>query len=191
MPFAPWLESRKATYRWEDFLNWLDAGFLGPMPGFVPGQPTLSLSSSLIAQVAQTATAWLLTVLAERQQRRLVWEEGRAAGQRTALLAVRLLTAGELAWLPGWLTHRLEEEMRWVIWLLEAPDRVFAVRAARGVVVSSPWQQRCWALAIRLMRVYQVYRAMGKVMGEERARWELQEAAERVRQQVTETLPAA
>jgi hypothetical protein len=39
--------------------------------------------------------------------------------------------------------------------------------------------------------VYQVYRAMGKVMREERARWELQEAAERVRQQVTETPPAA
>jgi hypothetical protein len=191
MSLAPWLEGRKSTYRWEDFLNWLDAGFLGPIPGFVPGQPTLSLSSPLIAQMAQTATAWLLTVLAERQQRKLGWKEESDGPLMAAHLTLRLLTAREVQWLPGWLTHRLEEEMRWLIRVLEAPDRVFAVRAARGVVVSSPWQQRCWALAIRLMRVYQVYRAMGKVMGEERARWELQEAAERVRQQVTETLPAA
>jgi hypothetical protein len=75
MAFAPWLESRKATYRWEDFLNWLEAGFLGPIPGVLPGQPTLCLSSTLIAQMAQTATAWLLTVLAERQQRKLGWKE--------------------------------------------------------------------------------------------------------------------
>ncbi len=191
MPIYAWLDLRKSTYRWEDFLNWLDAGFLGPIPALLPGQPALRLPSSLVYQMAQTANAWLLTVLAERQQRKLGWKEESDGPLMAAHLTLRLLTAREVQWLPGWLTHRLEEEMRWVIRVLEAPDRVFAVRAARGVVVSSPWQQRCWALAMGLMRVYQVYRAMGKVMREERARWELQEAAERVRQRVTETLPAA
>jgi len=191
MPLAPWLEGRKATYRWHDFLAWLQAGFLGPIPGSWPGQPPLSLSARLIAQMAQTATSWLLTVLAERQQRQLSWKEGCDERQQAALLASRLLTAGEVSWLPGWLAQRLEEEMGWLIWLVEAPDRVFAVGAARGVVVGYPWQQRCWALAIRLGRVYQVYEMMRRVSGEERARWELQAAAERVRQQVTERPPAA
>ncbi len=191
MPIAPWLECRKSTYRWEDFLNWLDAGFLGPIPSLLPGQPALRLPSSLVYQMAQTANTWLLTVLAERQQRGLGWKEEIDGPPTAAHLTIRLLTAREVQWLPGWLLHRMEQEMRWLIRVLEAPDWVFAIRSARGVPVGYPWQQRCWALAMGLMRVYQLYRAMWKVMTEERAMWELQAAAERVRQQVTETLPAA
>src|SRR5579885_2945593 len=191
MPLAPWLEGRKATYRWHDFLAWLQAGFLGPIPARLPGQPPLWLSSALISRLAQSADAWLLEVLAERQQRKLTWQEERDGPHMAAYLTTRLLTVDEVEWLPGWLAHRMEQEMRRVIRLLEAPDRVFVVRAPRGVVGSSAWQQRCWALAIGLARVYQLYGVVERVTGKERAEWELLEAAERVRQQVTETPPAA
>jgi hypothetical protein len=171
MPIYAWLDLRKSTYRWEDFLNWLNAGFLGPIPSLLPGQPALRLPSSLVSQMAQTANAWLLTVLAERQQQRLTWNEATDGPLMAAHLATRLFTVGEALLQVDWLVWWMEHEMRRLIRLLEAPNRVFHVLSG-GVPVGQPWEQRCWALAIGLTRVYQLYMGLWRVSTEERARWD-------------------
>jgi hypothetical protein len=84
----------------------------------------------------------------------------------------------------------MEQEMRGLIRLLEAPNRVFHVRAG-GVPVGQPWEWRWWGLSIGLARVCQVYAALGQVSSRRRAVEELRAAAARVRQRVTQTASAA
>jgi hypothetical protein len=80
--------------------------------------------------------------------------------------------------------------MRGLIRLLEAPNRVFHVRAG-GVPVGQPWEWRWWALSIGLARVCQVYATLGQLSGRRQAAEELRAAAARVRQRVTRAAPAA
>ncbi len=186
-----WLDLRKSTYRWEDFVNWLDAGFLGPIPPYDPlTQAWLRLPPHRVRQMARDAHTWLLTVLAERQQRGLTWQEASDGPLLAGHLAARLVRVGEVWLHRGWLEHALEEEMRRLIRLLEAPDRVFHVSVG-GRLVGQPWEQRWWALAMGLMRVWQLVGALRQVCGEPQATEAVRAAAARVRQQVTRTVPAA
>ncbi len=186
-----WLDLRKSTYRWEDFCNWLDAGFLGPIPPYDPlTQAWLRLPLAPVRQMAQNATTWLLTVLAERQQRGLTWQEASDGPPLAAHLAARLIEASEALLQVDWLVYQVEQEMRQFIRLLEAPDRVFHVSGG-GRLVGQPWEWRWWALAIGLARVCQLYAALGQVSGGRQAVEEMRAAAARVRQRVTQTASAA
>ncbi len=185
-----WLDLRKSTYRWEDFVNWLDAGFLGPIPSLLPGQPALRLPLAPLRRMAQDAHTWLLTVLAERQQRGLTWQEASDGPLLAGHLAARLIAASEALLQVDWLVHQVEEEMRRLIRLLEAPNRAFHVRAG-GVPVGQPWEWRWWALSIGLARVCQLYAALGQVSGRRQAVEEMRAAAARVRQHATQTASAA
>ncbi len=98
--------------------------------------------------------------------------------------------AGEALLRAGWLLWRMEQEMRWLIRLLEVLDRVFRV-CVGGVPLGQPWEQRCWALAIGLTRGYQVYAALWHLATGAETMRELQAAAARVRQQVMQVPPAA
>ena len=186
----PWFTLRTSTYRWEDFLNWLNAGFLGPIPSLLPGQPALRLPLAPVRQMAQDATPWLLRVLAERQQRGLTWQEETDGPLMATHLAARLLEASEALLEGDWLVYQMEQEMRGLIRLLEAPHRVFHVRAG-GVPVGQPWEWRWWGLSIGLARVCQVYATLGQLSGGREATQELRAAAARVRQRVTQTASAA
>jgi hypothetical protein len=186
----PWFTLRTSTYRWEDFVNWLEAGFLGPIPSLLPGQPALRLPLAPVRQMAQDATPWVLRVLAERQQRGLTWQEASDGPLMATHLAARLLEASEALLEVDWLVYQAEQEMRGLIRLLEAPNRVFHVRAG-GVLVGQPWEWRWWGLAIGLARVCQVYGALGQVCGGPRAAEAVRAAAARVRQRVTQMPPAA
>jgi hypothetical protein len=186
-----WLDLRKSTYRWEDFCNWLDAGFLGPIPPDDPlTQAWLRLPVNRVRRLAQGAHLWVETVLAERQQRGLSWQEASDGPRLAGQLAVGLVREEEVWLHRGWLGQALEEEMRGVIRLLEAPDRMFPV-GVRGRRVGQPWEQRCWGLAIGLMRVGQWVGALGQMCGGPQAVEEMRAAAARVRQQVTRAAPAA
>src|SRR5579885_1237984 len=186
-----WLDLRKSTYRWEDFVNWLDAGFLGPIPPYDPlTQAWLRLPPHRVRQMARDAHTWLLTVLAERQQRGLTWQEASDGPLLAGHLAARLIAGSEAPLEGGWLEHALEEEMRRLIRLLEAPNRVFHVRAG-GVPVGQPWEWRWWALAMGLMRVWPLLGAVRQVCGEPQATEAVRAAAARVRQRATQTASAA
>jgi hypothetical protein len=186
----PWFTLRTSTYRWEDFLNWLQAGFLGPIPSLLPGQPALRLPLAPVCQMAQDANAWLLRVLAERQQRGLTWNDVTDGPLLAGQLAARLIEASAALVQTDWLVHQMEQEMRGLIRLLEAPNRVFHVRVG-GRLVGQPWEWRWWALSIGLARVCQVYATLGQVSRGRQAAEELRAAAARVRQRVTQTASAA
>jgi hypothetical protein len=87
----PWLERLMSTARWRGFTDWLAAGFLGPIPDADrPPQQWLRLPSAIVRRMAQMADSWLLTVLKERQQRGLGWNEASDGPQLAADLAARV-----------------------------------------------------------------------------------------------------
>jgi hypothetical protein len=191
MPTYPWLGLRKSTYRWEDFVNWLNAGFLGPIPTPHLSEPRWQrLPSALVCQMARDANTWLLTVLAERQQRGLTWNEATDGPLLVGQVQAWLIEASEAVLQASWLSCRIEEEMRRLIRLLEAPDRAFQVFTG-GAPWGQPWEQRWWALAIGLVRISQLYAALEQVSSETAATTYLRAAAARVRQQVTQAPTAA
>jgi hypothetical protein len=188
MPTYPWLTLRTSTYRWEGCVNWLQAGLLGPVPAPPLPEPRwLRLPLAPVRRMAQDANAWLLRVLAERQQRGLTWHEATDGPLLVGQVKVWLIEASQAVLQVSWLSYQMEEEMRGLIRLLEAPDRVFCW----GAPVGQPWEWRWWALSIGLARVCQVYAAWGQLSSGAEATAELRAAAARVRQQVTATPTAA
>ncbi|SRR5579883_113946 len=184
----PWLERLMPTARWRGFTDWLAAGFLGPIPDADrPPQQWLRLPSAIVRQMAQMADSWLLTVLKERQQRGLGWNEAIDGPLLATDLAARLVEARHLPPHPGWVLWWIEQEMRRLIRLVEAPERCLPGVSWQGL----PYETRYRALALGLARLCQWYGALGAWYQPVEAREGLREAAARVRQEMTQASTVA
>ena len=184
--FTRSIERLKSTYRWLGFIAWLGVGRIGPLPmPNLPPQQWPRLPLGRVRQAAEVVGPWLLTVLKERQQRGLGWNEEQDAPVLAADLRAQPLEARERFAQPGWLRWRLEGELWRLVRLAEAPERLLPT----GEGLSSEARYR--ALAVGLLRVSQVYAALEGKQERAAAAEQLSAAAARVRQQATEVTPAA
>jgi hypothetical protein len=187
MQKTPWVEHLKSTYRWQSFTDWLKAGFLGPIPEpTLPPQQWLRLPTRAVRQMTQAADRWLHLVLKERQQRGLGWNEEVDRPLLAADLAARLVNERDIPTQPGWVLWWIEQEMRWLIRLVEAPESVLPM----GVWPEGSSEVRYRALALGLARVCQWYVALEGLCEMGEAREELRAAAARVRERATERTAA-
>ncbi|GEM_PF-842025 len=182
------VEQRLSIPRWQGFTSWLTAGFLGPIPDpTLPPQQWLRLPSHAICMMAQAADEWVQVVLRERQQRGLAWNEERDAPLFAADLTARLLENWDMPSFPGWVACLIEQEMRRLIRILEAPERLLPCVSWMGL----PYEARYHALALGLARVCQLYVALEEQCERGEAPEELRAAAARVRKEMTGSTWAA
>ena len=170
-----WIEQRKARYRWLGFVDCLNAGIVELLR--VPDWPRSWLPLASVQRMARVVGPWLLAVLDERQQRGLGWNAATGRRLLTADLAARPIEPGELPQRANGLRWGLEGALHRLIRLAEAPEDALGV-AAREM----PSQARYRALAIGLVRLYQLYSLLEQTEGAAAAQKQWQALAARVRQ---------
>jgi hypothetical protein len=167
--YMSWLERRKSTCRWQDFIVWLSLDITRWFPQ--PDQPRRQwacLPLERVRPMAASADRWLLTVLKERQERGLGWNEAIHAPLLVADLAVRPFGERDVSMQPGWLLRQIEYEMSRLVRLTEAPEN--QLPTGPGM----PLEVRYRALGVTLLRVWYLHRLLAQL-------YEPEDAAERLR----------
>src|SRR5579885_1096535 len=113
--------------------------------------------------------------------------EERDAPLFAADLTARLLENWDMPSFPGWVACLIEQEMRRLIRILEAPERLLPCVSWMGL----PYEARYHALALGLARVCQLYVALEEQCERGEAPEELRAAAARVRKEMTGSTWAA